>query len=525
MRRELIDTGTERLPELLALLEENADELPKILGDLADAGLNLFESLSKGIPLLEALAIIVSRIPPDLIAMGISVGFVSRFTRALIGPINTVLAGITRFPASTTAARLGLGTMSAAAHGATTSMRTAASSIAAADATLGASAGGLAGVGRANAEIRRALNVPVAVGTGQAGNLARTANQTTRAATRMGAAAGLARVSFGGLTAAMVVGAIGLSEVSSGLGETSRQAREASGSIKEYSRALSAVLAEGDSPLKGTGPAFEFEGFPDQESTLDRNLGLSMAQISREALSSTEGFRRLGQTVKEESGNLGDLSWLQNVFFWMDDERVDNFTGAWNELGREIRVGAIDALDELVQQGILTDGALVLMSRAVGEVIGEWTEFDETLNNLAPSFIRFVDAVSGGVSELGLDPRLGRTLSTLNIDLETGQVNSDGFLRSVSKFSDIDTSLFGLSDAGFEALERAVSTSSDVDRARRDAEELLRQAATTPDFTVLDFQAGLEAIGPRAGSAALEIARWNQEVSTARDLANAPPIG
>lgn len=552
LKRELIDTGTERLPDLLALLEDNAEDLPKILGDLADAGLDLFEALSSGVPLLEALLIIVSKIPSELVAFGISIGFVSRFSRALVGPLNAVLLGMSRLPAIATASRLGLSSMSAAAHGATTSMRTAASSIAATDAALGVSSAGIAGTAAANAEIRRALNVPFAAGTGQTGPLTKTANQTKTAAGSIVNSTGRARVSFGALTAGLVVGAIALSEVNAGMGENARQTRQAEGAVKEYSRALSAILAEGSSPLQAVGPAFDFEGFPDNESTLDLSFnvfkeygelvqavggdfqitsdlvdkaGLSMSQISREAVSSTEGFRRLGDTVREESGNLGNLDWLNNVFVWMDDDRVDNFTKAWNELGRELRSGAIDALDELVQQGIVTDGALALMSLAVNEHIGEWTDFGTTLNVLLPQYVKFIDTVSGGVTELGLDPRLARTLATVNLDLETGKVNADGFLDSASRLSDVEgTQSFGLSDAGFEAIEKAVGASYDIATARRDAERLLAEVASNPDTTILDVQAGIEAFGPRAGAAALGVELWNEEITTARELAAAPPI-
>ena len=555
LKRELIDTGTERLPVLLALLEENAEELPKILGDLADAGLNLFEALSSGVPLLEALLIIVSKMPSELVAFGISIGFVSRFSRALVGPLNAVLLGMSRLPAVATASRLGLGSMSAAAHGATTSMRTAASSKAATDAALGVSSAGIAGTAAANAEIRRALNVPFAADTGQTGPLTKTANQTKTAAGSIVNSTGRARVSFGALTAGMVVGAIALSEVNAGMRENARQTRQAEAAHKDYSRAVAAVLSEGESPFQGVGPAFDFEGFPDQESTLDPSLnvfkeygelltavggdftittdlidkaGLSMRQLSREAVTSADGFTQVGDIARSESGNLGNLDWLENVFFWMDDDQVDNYTEAWEDLGVTLREDAIAGLDELVLAGTLTDGALALMAQGAGEVINKWSEFGTTFSDLAPQYVKFVDTVSSGISELGLDPRLGRTLSTLNIDLETGKINSDGFLRSVSQLSGVEgIESFGLSDAGFEALEAAVASQRfgpDLAQARRDALALLAEAATAPDFTILDFQEGLEAIGTSAGPAALGVERWNEEVTTARELAAAPPI-
>ena len=90
LRRDLIDTGTEKLPAILDILEKNAESLPELIEKLAEAGINLLEAFSQGLPILEGVATALTLIPPEILAVGSAFSIAAKVLRGF-GPL---LAGV-----------------------------------------------------------------------------------------------------------------------------------------------------------------------------------------------------------------------------------------------------------------------------------------------------------------------------------------------------------------------------------------------------------------------------------------------
>lgn len=92
LQRALIDVGTDALPRLLTIFEENAAAIPELIENMAEAGLTLVEAFSKSLPILSTFAEVIALIPPDLIAIGASVAAANRglgILNRVLGPLAT----------------------------------------------------------------------------------------------------------------------------------------------------------------------------------------------------------------------------------------------------------------------------------------------------------------------------------------------------------------------------------------------------------------------------------------------------
>lgn len=309
-RRALIDVGTERLPDLLGLLEDNSERLPEILENLADAGVNLIEAFAQGLPVIETLARLLAAIPPDVLTLISLFGIASKAVRAF----GVASASVTGGTTASAAAGGPLGIALAAAAAITF-------------------AGVTSSLDRMGAQARDTQTAVNDLGAQLRDILSGQANEFT----------------FSGLTEAPAI-------------EFKNPASD--GAFSSATNAFAPFLTAKDNieDLTTTFQALRGE-YQLTETELAR-AGISQQQFAEAAL---EG----GDALDEIADRLD-----RNADFW--GAWGDNARDAATDAGDAIRTETNAALDEMVAQGAIAEGALNRIRQSTRETrteLGLGTEF------------------------------------------------------------------------------------------------------------------------------------------------------
>ena len=456
VKKQLIDQGTQALPQLLSIIERHAESLPGLFATLADSGIQIIDALANGIPILESFARLLSAIPADLLVFGSTFALFSKILRG-VAPVYVLLR-------SALAQQIALTRVETKVkqEGIATSIARARALEAEAAALL--KAAGASG-SKANADL-----------TGAGAATAGTA----------GAFKGLTAAAYGALAAVVAVTA----GISKGMGDANKQVQVTTSAVDALGLQFRESLAAGEGELVKpfelnlAEEQYRFGPKPLEDQGVIDILGFQIPKFVNDLRQGVGGDYQISQELidyvgltQEEfvdavlEGGLRSTEVRELIATQPNaGGYVVEAARAYDKLSSEIRVQQAEAVNSLVDETLgLSQTALDQIQRTntPGGVVTPWTQTD--WGQVADD-IRQVNIEGQKLGEvaanLGLPEEIGNFVASVTIDTDTGTTDPEealGFIRELEREAN-DLDLSGLSEGQIEVAFAAAAISQETER-------------------------------------------------------------